>query len=78
MLTQRYRRTDNLRWKYSYSSQVVSFAHLVYRSYPPKNSYTKRKKNNPSFCSTAFTPGLFVGVALSLVGMMYVFFHTPS
>lgn len=79
MLTHRYRPTGNLRWKHSYSSQEVSFAGVVYQSYPNRISCTRKKKqNNPSFCSTASTPGLFVGVALSLVGMMYLFFHTPS
>lgn len=78
MLTNRYCRTGNLHWKHSYLSQDVSFAGVVCWSYPNKISYTRKKKKNPSFCSTASIPGLFVGVALSLIGMMYLFFHTPS
>lgn len=77
MLTHRYHWTGNLRWKHGYSSQEVSFAGVVYQSYPNKVSYPGKKKY-PSFCSTASTPGLFVGIALSLTGMMSLFVHTPS
>lgn len=65
MLTHRYHRTGNLRWKHSYSSQEVSFAGAVYQSYPNEIRYT-----------AASTPGLFVGVALSCRDDVFVFSHS--
>lgn len=70
--------TGSLLWKHSCSSQEVSFAGVVYQSYPNKINYTRKKKKIPPFVVLHPHQGLFVGVALSLVGMMYLFFHTPS